>query len=127
MSLSLPGDYDETAQVIIRAVKPYTMTSAEKLNALILATKYVVQHDIPGAIVECGVWRGGSMQAVARTLLKLGRTDRDLYLFDTFEGMPPPGEHDRRHDGQLAADLLAASARDQGIWAVATWTTSRRR
>jgi O-methyltransferase len=120
MSPSFPDDFDETAKAIIRAVNPYTMTSPEKLNALILATKYVVQHDIPGGIVECGVWRGGSMQAVARTLLDLGRTDRDLYLFDTFEGMPAPGEHDRRHDGRLAADLLAASTRDQGIWAVAT-------
>ena len=46
---------------------------------------------MPGAVVECGVWRGGSMQAVARTLLARGVTDRDLHLFDTFDGMPAAG------------------------------------
>ena len=45
---------------------------------------------IEGDIVECGVWRGGSMMAAALTLLRLGDTDRDLYLFDTFAGMPEP-------------------------------------
>jgi len=60
------------------------------------------------------------MHAVARTLLSLGVTDRDLYLFDTFEGMPPPTEHDRRHDGVPADRLLAASAPDSLIRAVAS-------
>ena len=62
--LVLPEDYDDEAKDIIRAVKPYTMTSPERLNAFILATRHVSRHGIPGAIVECGVWRGGSMQAV---------------------------------------------------------------
>ena len=88
------------------------MTGPEKVNALILAVRYVARHQIPGDIVECGVWRGGSMQAVARTLIAAGDTSRDLYLFDTFEGMPPPSEDDRRHDGRAAADLLASSEQD---------------
>ena len=66
----------------------------------------------PGALVECGVWRGGSMMAVALTLLRLGVTDRDLYLFDTFEGMTEPGEEDVRRSGERAADMLAGSSRD---------------
>jgi hypothetical protein len=49
---------------------------------------------VPGAIVECGVWKGGSMMAAALTLLRLGVSDRDLYLFDTFQGMPPPTQED---------------------------------
>jgi O-methyltransferase len=44
--------------------------------------------EILGAIVERGVWRGGSILAVASTLLELGATDPELYLFETFEGMP---------------------------------------
>lgn len=51
------------------------------------------------------------MMAAARTLLELGDTGRDLYLFDTFDGMVPPGEHDRRFDGPAAADLLAVQDR----------------
>ena len=96
------------------------MTSPERLNALILATRYVSRYGIPGDVVECGVWRGGSMQAVALTLLAATENTRDLYLFDTYEGMPPPGEEDKRRDGASAADLLKTAHRGAGIWAVAT-------
>ena len=119
--LELPRDYDKAAQATIRAVKPWTMTSPEKLNALILSVRHVVRHEIPGDIVECGVWRGGSMQAAARTLLEAGDTSRDLYLFDTYEGMTAPTEKDRRgHDGAPAAQLLETSSKESGVWAVAT-------
>ncbi|MEU0698441.1 TylF/MycF/NovP-related O-methyltransferase [Streptomyces niveus] len=117
---ALPADYDDEAKEIIRAVKPFTMTSPERLNAFILATRHVVRHNIPGDIVECGVWRGGSMQACAKTLLALGETDRGLHLFDTFEGMPPPTAEDLRRDGRSAEDLLAAQGKDRPIWAVAS-------
>jgi O-methyltransferase len=40
------------------------------------------------------VWKGGSMMAAALTLLRLDAADRDLYLFDTFQGMPPPTGED---------------------------------
>jgi O-methyltransferase len=95
------------------------MTNHQKLMGLILATRYVVEHNIPGDIVECGVWRGGSMQAAALTLLGLGNTERHLHLFDTFEGMPPPGENDVRIDGSSAQDLLEKHDRSHNVWAVA--------
>jgi O-methyltransferase len=110
---------DEDARRTIRAVRPRTMTADDKLFALIVATRYVVDHEVPGAFVECGVWRGGSQQAVAYTLLERGVTDRDLYLFDTFEGMPEPTEKDRRHDGRPAVELLGRSSRTAKVWAVA--------
>jgi hypothetical protein len=119
-TLELPADYDDGAKEIIRAVKPYSMTSPERLNAFVLATRHIVKHDIPGAIVECGVWRGGSMQACAKTLLAEGVKDRDLYLFDTFEGMTPPTEEDKRLDGKSAQQLLEVYGKDRPIWAVAS-------
>ncbi|MEV0118991.1 TylF/MycF/NovP-related O-methyltransferase [Streptomyces sp. NPDC050844] len=119
-ALKLPADYDDEAKGIIRAVKPYTMTSPERLNAFILATRHVVRHGIPGDIVECGVWRGGSMQACAKTLLAAGDTERDLYLFDTYEGMTPPTEEDLRRDGKSAEELLEVQGKDRPIWAVAS-------
>jgi O-methyltransferase len=115
-----PADYDDEAKDIIRAVKPYTMTSPERLNAFVLATRHVVRHGIPGDIVECGVWRGGSMQACAKTLLSLGDTGRELYLFDTYEGMTPPTAEDLRRDGRPAQELLDAQGKDRPIWAVAS-------
>ncbi|MEU0101186.1 TylF/MycF/NovP-related O-methyltransferase [Streptomyces sp. NPDC006267] len=118
--LVFPEDYDDEAKDIIRAVKPYTMTSPERLNAFILATRHIARHDIPGDIVECGVWRGGSMQACARTLLAAGESERDLYLFDTYEGMTPPTAEDLRRDGRPAQELLDAQGKDRPIWAVAS-------
>jgi O-methyltransferase len=115
-----PADYDEMARPILRAARPYTMTRKEKRYALYLATRYVVQHDIPGAIVECGVWRGGSMHVVARTLLAIGDTSRELYLFDTFEGMTPPTDKDRTYGGRPVAELLASQPRTARIWAIAS-------
>jgi hypothetical protein len=119
---ALPADYDDEAKEIVRAVRPWTMTGADKVYALIQAARYVTRHRIPGDVVECGVWRGGSMQAAARTLLSVGDTSRDLYLFDTFDGMPPPGERDiRREDERTAQELMAEEARERSlVWAVAT-------
>jgi hypothetical protein len=116
----IPRDVDDVAADIIRAVQPYTMTGVDKLFALVSAVRYVARYEVPGAIVECGVWRGGSMQAAARTLDSVGVHDRDLYLYDTFEGMTEPTEADVRFDGIPAAQRLAQSSRtDSRVWAYA--------
>ena len=118
----LRARFDERLCTTIETVAPHTMTSTEKLAALVEATRYVVHHRVPGEIVECGVWRGGSMQAVALTLLELGSADRELHLFDTFEGMPPPSEKDTRATGKgsvSADELLAESDKDSRMWAIA--------
>lgn len=114
----LPAHLDPTTRATIEQVLPRTMTAPAKLEALVDAVRYLERHGVPGAMVECGVWRGGSMQAVAITLLELGSTDRELHLFDTYEGMPAPTEEDRRaRDGSSAADLLATSTKDSRVWA----------
>ncbi len=95
-------DFQPLDVQIIKAVWRYTVTSPEKLYSLIQAVRYIVQHEIPGDIVECGVWKGGSMMAAAYTLLQAGQTNRQLYLYDTFDGMPRPSEKDVRFDGAKA-------------------------
>lgn len=77
---------------------------------------YVAEQGIAGAIVECGVWRGGSMMVVAQTLLDLAKPTYDLYLFDTFDGMPPPTAEDLDCSGTAAGDLLNRSPRDSNMW-----------
>jgi O-methyltransferase len=116
----MPGYYEDEVKTIVRTVRPRTMTAHEKLNALVIAVRYLVDNEIPGALVECGVWRGGSMQAVALALNDRGVTDRELHLYDTFEGMTEPTEEDRAMDGTPAAELLARQSRDAKIWAVAS-------
>ncbi len=102
-----PADLSDVDRRLYDEVREFTMTSAEAVFALTSATRHVVAAQVPGAVVECGVWRGGSMMAVARTLVDLGRTDVPLYLFDTFEGMPEPSDEDVLWTGESATDLLA--------------------
>lgn len=81
----------------------YTMTSWQRLYSLHTAVRYLVESNVSGDYVECGVWRGGSMMMVALTLIALGRTDKRLYLFDTYEGLPKP-------DKKLDVDLWGNKA-----------------
>lgn len=94
LASGVPADFEPEMRAIVERVRPYTMTTPERLYALCQATAYVARHTIPGVLVECGVWRGGSMMAAALTLQACGVTDRDLWLFDTFEGMTEPGAAD---------------------------------
>lgn len=103
-----PPDFTSLHSSIIRQVQPYTMTSPERLYALMEAVRYIVESGVPGGIVECGVWKGGSMMAAALALRELKCENRDLYLFDTFEGMPKPLAVDASLHGQQATDIFEA-------------------
>lgn len=92
--------------VLLNQVSPFTMTSRERLVAMCDAVSYVSRFQIPGAIVECGVWRGGSMMAAALTLIQCGDTSRELYLYDTFAGMTDPTHDDVDLRGRPAADTM---------------------
>lgn len=98
------ADLDEAFWPIHDKVHGYTMTPVERRYDLYKAVEYVVNAGVPGDIVECGVWKGGSMMLVAHTLLALGATDRKLVLYDTFEGLPLPGDNDYDLIGSHAAD-----------------------
>jgi O-methyltransferase len=112
----LPSDVPESDRAIIDFVKPFSLTSHERLMSLVSAVRYVVRNRIPGVIAECGVWKGGSMMAAALTLIDEGDTDRELYLLDTFEGMSDPTELDKSSDGISAEVQLAAYPKGDGLW-----------
>lgn len=121
----LPADFDAIHREIYEKVQAWTMTSPERIYSLIEAVKYVSINKIPGAIVECGVWKGGSMMAVAETLMRENDTTRDLFLYDTFEGMPEPGELDKTRKGEAASVLLAGDNDKEKnlVWAYSTLET----
>jgi O-methyltransferase len=95
------ADPDFTA--LCRRCGPFTMTSIERMYGLYQAVDHVHRRGLAGDIVECGVWRGGSSMLVALRLLQLGDTERALWLYDTFAGMPEPGEHDADASGASMA------------------------
>lgn len=114
------ADLSAADRAIVSRVEPCTMTSLERRASLIGAVDHVVRHRLPGDIVECGVWRGGSMMAIALALMARGDTSRHLYLYDTFEGMSEPTEHDRALSGESAQAQLERTERDHPLWAVAS-------
>ena len=113
--MSIARTLDPTDAAIVGAVLSKTMVGPDRLAAVIDAARYVVRHGIPGALVECGVWRGGCAMAMALAVIDESELvgvplDRDLWLYDTFTGMTAPTEVDVTHSGKTAADVLARFA-----------------
>lgn len=107
---------------IYELCREQTMTSIERMYALYSATRYIVDNELAGDFVECGVWRGGSVMLMASTLLRLGDTSRELWLYDTFGGMTTPGAEDvQAMSGRAAADILRERERtlDDPFWGIA--------
>ncbi len=105
---------------IVEGVKPFTMATDERIVSLINAVDYISENKLVGDIAECGVWRGGSMMAVALALLARGDVTRELWLYDTFEGMSEPTDYDRTFDGRTARSELERTPPATGIWCHAT-------
>ena len=72
----------------------YSMTSIPRLVATLKACKYVVSQNIEGDFVECGVWRGGN-SIIAKKIFEKMKSDKKLYLFDTYTGMTEPTDFDK--------------------------------
>ncbi len=89
-----PPDFEQAEIEDYLSVAPFTLTGPIRAVVLIRAIHYLVQNRIPGDIVECGVWKGGSMMAAAKTLLRLNDTERRLWLYDTYAGMSKPSTTD---------------------------------
>jgi hypothetical protein len=84
---------------IFSLVQKNTMLTDKAIRANVDAVSHIVDENVQGAIVECGVWCGGSMAAMLYRLLDLKDETREAYLFDTFAGMPEPSELDSKIGG----------------------------
>jgi hypothetical protein len=109
---------EQTFRSVYDGCKPFTMTSLERMYSLYNAVEYLVKNNIDGDFVECGVWKGGSSMVMTRTLLLNGITDRNIYLYDTFEGMSEPKAEDKDLRGNPASTLLNKRNKDEAgsIW-----------
>lgn len=119
--LGIPRDLPQSFAPIYRKTAPYTLTSVERMFALYEAVRYVMDNGIDGALVECGIWKGGSTMLMAETLQAEGTADRDIWLYDTFAGMTEPSELDiRLRDGSDTHTKWEAFQReDHNDWAYA--------
>jgi O-methyltransferase len=65
-----------------------TMVGLRRLDNIEQCLKSVIADNVPGDLVETGVWRGGSCILMRGILKAYGVTDRTVWLCDSFEGLP---------------------------------------
>ena len=100
---------DADFQQVMQRVRGLTMVPWQALHMTYQAAKHVVRHAIPGDVVECGVWRGGCAILMAESMMLNGDTTRQIYLYDTFAGMPEPSQDDvSRFSGRPAIEKFRA-------------------
>ena len=116
--LPVPADFDELNTRIYKSCAKFTMTSPERVGALVEAVRYIVKEGISGDIVECGVWKGGSAMALSMALQEMGDEERQIFLYDTYAGMSSPSHHDTSIGGSSAQDKFSAlkTSEDTSDW-----------
>lgn len=120
---ALPVEATDQDRAAIAQVRPYTMTSQERIWVLMQAVRYVERLGLKGDFVECGVWRGGSVMTMAAVLMESPPLTRHLWLYDTYSGMTEPTASDIAADsGKTAQQMLAETPVGDGdnIWCVAS-------
>lgn len=90
-----------------------TMIGAKRMQNLRHCLEQVLNEDIPGDVIETGVWRGGATILMRGALAAYGDHDRTVWVADSFAGLPPPepgrypsDEGDTHHlRGELAVSV----------------------
>lgn len=118
----LVPELTDAEAAIMEKVRPFTMSSIERLWSTTQAARYAAERKLEGDFVECGVWRGGSSMAAALTFVALGDTSRTMWLFDTFDGMTEPLDVDVTMMGGIGATEIYNDAKtDTG----STWANAQ--
>ncbi len=112
-ALRVPHDMEPEFVALYEQARSFTLTSVECMYTLYQTVRHLHANNVPGDMVECGVWRGGSSMMIALTLKALGDTSRDIYLYDTYAGMTRPESVDvRSQDGMEQISRWQAFERD---------------
>jgi O-methyltransferase len=118
----IPPGYSTLEVEQINLCKKYSMTSKTQLAFLINTMEYIEFEKIPGDVVECGVWKGGSALLMAIKLEK-SESKRTLWLYDTFNGMTQPTSYDKKIGGKVTAQQMldkSIKSTAENTWAYAT-------
>ncbi len=89
-----------------------TMVGSRRLENVQQCVERVIADDIPGDLIEAGVWRGGVGILMRGVLKAYGIESRQVVLADSFQGLPVPNPELYPHDAgdrHHAAALLAVS------------------
>jgi len=80
------------------SIHAHTLVGFKRLDNIQFCVETVVSENVPGDLVETGVWRGGSCIFMRGVLKALGVKDRVVWLADSFEGLPKPNAEDYPSD-----------------------------
>lgn len=86
-------------------ISEYTMTSPERIFALMKSIEFIRKKNVQGDFVECGVWRGGNLILFQKYIEKF-KLKKKIFAFDTFSGMTDPQTFDKTFDNKSAKELL---------------------
>ena len=108
-------------EALLNAAKGLSMTAPLAQWEFIRAIRYIEANQIPGDIVECGVWRGGNLVIAGLMRERLG-FDRRIWAYDTFAGMTAPTAADFKPGEDLDVEKKFASLNrsDHNEWCLAS-------
>lgn len=84
-----------------------TMIGMQRLTSLQQCVETVLADDVPGDLVECGVWRGGACILMRAVLAAYGDETRRVWVADSFEGLPRPDTANYQADKGIRLDLFS--------------------
>ena len=79
---------------LVETASEFSMTSYDRIFALLRAIQHIDNNNLEGDFVECGVWKGGNLILYQKMIEKLNIKGKKIYGFDTFEGMSNPTDAD---------------------------------
>ena len=105
LSLVQRVDPESRTEGLQASVDAQTMIGMKRLDNLQHCVTQVIRDEVPGDLIETGVWRGGASIFMRAVLLAHGDLTRTVWLADSFQGLPKPNA------GRYPAD------RDDRLWA----------
>jgi len=85
-------NYDEHRREYGRdlPVVAHTMIGKKRLDNIQYCVEKVISDNVPGDLIETGVWRGGATIFMRSILKVYGIKDRIVWVADSFQGLPAP-------------------------------------
>jgi O-methyltransferase len=84
-----------------------TMIGMQRLTSLQHCVETVLTDDVPGDLIECGVWRGGACILMRAVLAAYGDETRSVWLADSFQGVPRSDPENYQADKGIRAEFAA--------------------
>jgi O-methyltransferase len=76
----------------------HTMVGLRRLDNIQFCVEDVIKRNVPGDLIETGVWRGGASIFMRGVLKAYNILDKNVWLADSFEGLPPPNSEKYPND-----------------------------